>query len=316
MKIIRTISLILFCCIFFLQAKTQTDFLNSDAMARAVAYLDFNGAVVRGSIWNTDGSEIDARPAELDPAAVKIIHATVSSYFKLFNLNVSTDPAVYARAPVNQRIHIIITPDGNWYGHAAGVSVTGSFTWGDDTPGWVFSNELGGNTRYIAAEIAHQIGHSLGLQHQSLYNADQQLITETNGGENHPLDDNAPLMGVPYYKAAGWISGPTPLGADKIQNDTLQIAGAPNNLGYRTSASDGPLPEMVKAVQVAGKNAEGLLVHSSGTYQYRLFDISGKLLRQGALRQGENSIASDNTAGILLLQWFNTSTCGTEKIIR
>ena len=316
MKTIRPISMIFFCCTLFLQAKTQTDFLNSDPMAKAVAYLDFTGGTVRGSIWNTDSSDIVAKPATLDPASVKIIHATVAGYFKLFNLNISTDPSVYLRAPVYQRIRIIITPDGSWYGNTAGVTMTGSFTWGDDTPGWVFTDKLGGNALFIAAAIAHEIGHSLGLQHQSLYNSYNQLITETSGGENHPLDDKAPLMGVPYYKTAGWISGPTPWSADRIQNDTMQIAGAPNNLGYRSSASEPSLPETVSAVQIAGKNAEGLSVESSGSYQYRLFDISGRLLRQGALQPGTNSIASDNTAGVLLLQWFNGNTGGTEKIIR
>ncbi len=75
------------------------------------------------------------------------------------------------RAPVRQRTHIIITPDGSWYGQVSGVSAIGSFVWGDDTPAWVFMNALGNNPFFIAAAQHTKSVILLDLQHQSVYDA-------------------------------------------------------------------------------------------------------------------------------------------------
>ncbi|HSZ32021.1 MAG TPA: hypothetical protein VK772_01855, partial [Puia sp.] len=218
------------------------------------------------------------------------------------------------RAPVRQRIRIIITPEGSWYGQVSGISAVGSFVWGDDTPAWVFTNALGNNPVFIAAAATHQIGHTLGLQHQSLYDAYGVMISELSGGENNILSNDAPLMGVPFYKEADWKNGHPSTGADVIQSDTALIAGAPNYIGYRKSVasfatSDG-------AVKVESQEPGSLELNSTGNYSYRLFDISGRLLTQGNLRTGYNEIRTNPTStGVLVLQWSGESVSGAQKII-
>src|ERR1700722_14431634 len=83
----------------------QTPLLNSYSPASATVYLDFDGAEVNGTIWNEEG-RILAAPSGLSAASVTWIHKLISDHFKLFNLNISTDPAVYQRAPEHQRIRI------------------------------------------------------------------------------------------------------------------------------------------------------------------------------------------------------------------
>jgi len=296
-----------------IQTVGQTPLLNSYSPASATVYLVFEGAEVEGTLWNENG-KISAEPSGLSPATITWIHKQVADHFKLFNLNITTDPEVYNRAPVQQRIRIIITPDGNWYGPATGVSAIGSFAWGDDTPGWVFTHALSDNPSFIAASATHQIGHCLGLQHQSVYDSYGIMITELSGGESNIFSNEAPLMGIPFYKQADWKNGHPSTGAQNIQNDTALIAGAPNYIGYRKKTSQ--IAPEENTVIIERQDPGRLELSSSGDYSYRLFDISGRLLTQGTLKTGYNEIrASMASQGVYVLQWSGESVSGSKKII-
>src|SRR5450755_3064391 len=291
----------------------QVPLLNSYSPATATVYLDFNGAEVEGTIWNEQG-RILAAPSGLSTASITWIHKMIADHFTLFNLNITTDPAVYERAPIRQRTRIIITPDGSWYGPVPGVSAIGSFAWGDDTPAWVFMNALGDDPFFIAASATHQIGHTLGLQHQSLYDAYGVMITELSGGESNIFSDEAPLMGIPFYKQADWKNGHPSTGAEDIQSDTAVIAGAPNYIGYRKTGEG--LVSNDNAVKIERQEPGSLELNSSGNYSYRLFDISGRLLAQGNLKMGYNEIRTNPVStGVLVLQWSGESISGAQKII-
>jgi hypothetical protein len=290
----------------------QVPVLNSYSAAAATIYLDFDGAEVDGTIWNEHG-KIIAEPSGLSPASIIWIHKIIADHFKLFNLNITTDPSVYERAPVQQRARIIITPDGSWYGPVTGVSAIGSFVWGDDTPAWVFMNAVSDNPSFIAASATHQIGHTLGLQHQSLYDSYGSMITELSGGEDNIFSNRAPLMGIPFYKQADWKDGHPSTGAQNIQSDTATIAGAPNYIGYRKTADAIVSPENL--VKIERQEPGSLELNSSGNYSYRLFDISGRLLTQGNLKTGYNEIRTNPaSSGILVLQWSGGSVVGSQKI--
>lgn len=306
---------IIVCLLLFININifAQSPLLNSYSPAAATVYLDFDGAEVNGTIWNEQG-RILAAPSGLSTASITWIHQLISEHFKLFNLNITTDPAVYERAPVRQRTRIIITPDGSWYGQAPGVSAIGSFVWGDDTPAWVFMNALGNNPEFIAASATHQIGHTLGLQHQSLYDAYGVMITELSGGENNILSSEAPLMGIPFYKQADWKNGHPSTGPQNIQSDTAMIAGAPNYIGYRKTNE--AVASSENAVKIERQEPGALELNSSGNYSYRLFDISGRLLTEGNLKTGYNEIRTNPvSSGVFVLQWSGESVSGAQKII-
>jgi hypothetical protein len=220
----------LLCISFAAGVTAQVPVLNSFPSARATIFLDFDGQYVTGTSWNWSGP-IDAQPSGLSVNAITEIFNRVSEDYRVFNVNITTDSTVYNLAPVRQRMRIIITPSYQWYGRAGGVAFVGSFNWGDGTPGWVFCNLLGNNTKNVAEAASHEAGHTLGLQHQSLYTA-TCAKTEYNGGAGSGETGWAPIMGVGYYKnLTTWYNGTSTVSCSTYQDDVSILSG---NLGYRT----------------------------------------------------------------------------------
>ncbi len=207
---------------------------NSNSSASATVFLDFDGQVVKGTAWNWD-STIHAKPANLSSPKLTEIFNRVAEDFRIFNLNITTDSSVFKKAPPLKRMRIIITPTSNWYGNAAGISFVNSFSWGDDTPAWVFSVLLENNPKYIAEATSHEIGHTLGLQHQSTYTKNCDLVHEYAEGKGAGETGWAPIMGVGYYKNLTlWTLGPSIEGCSVMQNDISILSKGFNNLGLRS----------------------------------------------------------------------------------
>ena len=115
-----------------------------------------------------------------------------------------------------------------------GVAYTGSFTWGDDTPGFVFPDRLGPNNAKMVAECCtHESGHTVGLVHQSTYDSTCSLVAIYNIGTGSGQTGWAPIMGNSYYQNfSGWYKGPTPSGCAADQ-DALSVITSENGFSYR-----------------------------------------------------------------------------------
>ena len=236
---------------------------NSNSAASATVYLDFDGQAVKGTAWNWDGT-IHAKPANLSSPIITEIFNRTAEDFRIFNLNITTDSSVFKRAPATKRMRVIITPSHAWYGDAAGVSFVNSFTWGDDTPAWVFNSLLENKAKYIAEAVSHEIGHTLGLQHQSTYSRDCDLIDEYAEGRGSGEIGWAPIMGVGYYRNLTlWTIGPSIEGCSVIQNDISVISNGFSGIGMRKDEHGDNMGKATSIITTENNfTVNGLINHS------------------------------------------------------
>jgi methionine-rich copper-binding protein CopC len=176
-------------------------------------------------------------PAEI--ASIEEIWRRVAEDYAPFNVDVTTTDPGNLNAANN--IRVVIGGSWNqWFeesGGAGGVAYRTSWQWNNDTPVFVFEDNLGnGAAKFTAEAISHEAGHSLGLNHQSTYNASGNKIAEYNPGSGSGATGWAPIMGVGYNQnLTTWHNGTSSLGATSYQDDMSIISAANNGFGgYRS----------------------------------------------------------------------------------
>lgn len=213
---------------------SQVPVYNSYPSAAAVIFLDFDGHTVSGTSWNFNGP-IYCGGSGLNPTQIAEVFNRVAEDYRPFTINVTTDSTKYLSAPVNQRTRVVITVTSDWYGSAGGVSFLSSFTWGDNTPCFVFSALLGYKTKNVAEAASHEAGHTLGLRHQSSYDANCVKTSDYNTGVGTGELSWAPIMGVGYSRnLTTWYNGPSSLSCTAFQNDLDVITSLQNGITYRS----------------------------------------------------------------------------------
>src|SRR5688572_1321069 len=214
--------------------KSQVSDLNSYPGATAVIYLDFDGHSVSGTMWNVNGA-FTCNSSGLTDAAITEVFNRVAEDYRPFNINVTTNQTKYNSAPANRRMRVVVTTSHEWYSSSAGgVAYINSFTWGDNTPCFVFSALLTWNTKNIAEAVSHEAGHTFGLRHQSYYNSSCVKISDYHWGQGTGEIGWAPIMGAAYNQNMSlWNSGPNSLGCSVIQSDLNIITNATNGFGFR-----------------------------------------------------------------------------------
>jgi len=216
-------------------SRSQVTDLNSYPNASNVIFLDFNGHTVSGTMWNVTGP-FTCNSSGLSDAAITEAFNRVAEDYRPFNINVTTNETKYNSAPFNKRMRVVITTSYEWYGSGAGgVAYINSFTWGDNSPCFVFSSLLAYSVKNIAEAASHEAGHTLGLRHQSAYDAACVKLSDYNWGQGTGEIGWAPIMGAGYNQNMTlWNSGPNSLGCNVIQNDLSVITNTTNGFGYRT----------------------------------------------------------------------------------
>ncbi|MCZ2459530.1 MAG: T9SS type A sorting domain-containing protein [Chitinophagales bacterium] len=211
---------------------SQVPIYNSYPSAPATIFLDFDGQTVENTSWNSNGP-IYCGASGLNSAKITEVFNRVAEDYRPFNVNVTTDSSAYWAAPANARTRVILTVTSDWYGSAGGVSFVSSFVWGDNTPAFVFTALLNYSTKNIAEAAAHEAGHTLGLYHQSTYDANCKKIADYNSGQGTGEIGWAPIMGVGYSKNFTlWNNGPNSWGCSNYQSD-LDIITSQNGFSYR-----------------------------------------------------------------------------------
>ena len=232
---IRACFTLLLTAITTLVASAQVPQLSSYPSANAVILIDFDGHVVTGTAWNGSGP-INAASSGLTDVQITEVFNRIAEDYRPFNINVTTEEAKYNSAPANKRTRVIITTTHQWYGtNAGGVAFLNSFTWGDYTPAWVFSALHNYNLKNIAEAASHEAGHTLGLRHQSSYDANCNKLSDYNWGQGTGEIGWAPIMGAGYSRNMTlWHDGPNSLGCTNYQTDLSIITNSTNGFGYRS----------------------------------------------------------------------------------
>ncbi len=221
----------------------QTFRLHSSPSSSKVIYLDFQGHVVSGTVWNDSyngGKDILAAPFSLDSdpttfnstelQMIQNIWKRVAEDYSPFDVDVTTEePAPDAlirssNSDTRYGVRVLITPTTIVSGYG-GYSYIGVF---DDTSeyyktSWVFSSALANGEKYIAEACSHESGHSLGLHHEGT----------TSGTVYYQGQGSwAPIMGNSYYRnVTQWAKGEY---ADaNNREDQLQVMQN-NGLSYYT----------------------------------------------------------------------------------
>lgn len=185
----------------------------------AVILLDFDGHLVSNTSWNTSG-DFYCAPANMSIEEITKILQRVTEDYSPFNIAVTTDENIYNAANPYKRTRVVITETWEWYGQTGGTSFRGSFTWGDNTPCFVFNSLLGYNEKKIGEAASHEAGHTIGLRHQSSYDGGCAITSEYNYGNGIGEIGWAPIMGCSYSQnITTWHNGPNPYGCASLQND-------------------------------------------------------------------------------------------------
>ncbi|MFI5335681.1 MAG: immunoglobulin domain-containing protein, partial [Opitutales bacterium] len=278
---------------------------HSRSGATNVLFLDFSGATITGTEWNTALSVTNnvavttyvAKPYDLDgdpttfsdteQANIIEIWERVSEHYSPFDVDVTTErPATFTRTTG----HAVITsktdangvtmPSGATAGGIAFVGVFGDSNYTTTTsPVFVYFDNLG-TTANIAEAASHELGHNMGLSHQGTNNPGPNTSSPAGVGSyyyGHGTGATSwgPIMGAPYGKnVTQWCKGDY-YDADNTE-DALAIIAA--RLNYRpVSAGSTVATTAVAPVSGSALTASGVILNSSDANIYAFTTGAGTI---------------------------------------
>lgn len=265
----------------------QTFLMHSRPGANRTIYLDFNGATLTNTAWNTNGNTINAAPYDIDgvPGSfsdtelqhIQYIWQRVAEDYAPFDVDVTTETPTsdrLTRTDSSDTVFgttVLITNNNGVYScSCGGVAYVGVFNSTSDKykPALVFYNMLGnGDEKAVAEAISHEAGHNMGLSHDG---------TSSNayysGQGTDPVTSWAPIMGVGYYKSLVQFSKGEYANANNTEDDfaVMQSYGLPlraDDYGNTPSAA-APFPGngagTVDGVIEKAGDADVFSIHANG----------------------------------------------------
>ncbi len=264
-----------------LEPYDQTFKLHSRPGAKRTVYLNFVGATLTNTAWNSNGNTITAMPFDLDGVPysfsnaelerIQYIWKRVAESYSLFDVDVTTEPPPADRLTRSSSSDdtfgttVLITQRSFYSCSCGGVAYLSVF---DDVgdfykPALVFYDALGGGSeKYVADAIAHEAGHNMGLGHDG---------TSSSGyytGHGSGATGWAPIMGVGYYQQlVQWSKGEY-AGANNTQDDyvVMQNTGLPLRLDDHGNA-------IAAATAMPSSTANGVTTFSGSGVIERQSDV-------------------------------------------
>lgn len=266
--------------------ESDTFKLHSRPASRKKVYLDFDGHFTTGTAWNVlAGADIDSAPWDLDnspatwgPEEHQDIQRTwllVADDFSQFDIDVTTeDPGLEALRKTSTGdqdygIRVVISPTSAWFPDAGGVAFLTSFNWASDTPCFVFADRLANVYKYIADASSHEVGHTLGLNHDGRIGGLEYYGGHAGWG---------PIMGAPYDQLLTHWSKGEYAGANNREDDLAvcaQFGGV--TVGDDHGSSTGTAT-LVSGTQPTVKG----IISSADDVDYIRFDTGQGLVRLSA----------------------------------
>ena len=224
--------------------------LNSLAGAPVTIYLDFDGHTETQD-WPTSRSDgqtgsivtpvfdVDNDLTTFSDEELRMIEEVwyrVSEDYAPFNVNITTvDPRSFNNF---ESILVSIGGDGAWIGSPGGVAYLNSFSNSAVNTCYVFSDNTGRgvalHAKGMALTTSHEVGHMLGLNHNSVYDTNGTKTAEYDGGR----PDLGPIMGGPYNSMRDtWSNAPGNVTVTALQDD-LAIMTSSANSTFRFLADD------------------------------------------------------------------------------
>lgn len=155
-----------------------------------------NGGTVTDPNWN-NGITFTVTPYENPDTLQKAINIATEHY-AMFNVIVTTDPAVFYSFDVFHRT-IIVVGETEVLGQYPGYAWKNCYLWGLDTPGFVLTNKC--NPASMATDIGHLIAHESGHQ----YGLDHEYVT---WGQPNKFLSGATIMGQFQFRTfINWSAG-------------------------------------------------------------------------------------------------------------
>lgn len=287
--------------------------LHSLPGSQHVIFLDFDGHVVSGTMWNDQGVPTTRSPgwdpsgngaaalSATEAAYITEIWARVAEDYAPFDVDVTTaDPGQAAITRTDGSdptygVRVLVTDDptaraaiNTCAGTCGGVASDDVFDITTDharyQPAWVFPQALSDDPKWIAEAVSHEVGHIFGLSHDDRSGDSQAGYYAGHAGW-------APIMGVGYTQPVTQWSRGDFAGSLNTEDDLAVIAAngaplrpdedgtlpAPGATAYISGASDTDVYQLTGCAGAVSIRSDVAPVGPNLDVELRLLDLSSVL---------------------------------------
>ncbi len=214
--------------------------LHSRLGSKKIIFIDFDGHLLTGSVWNSSflaGADLNAPAWTLDGdpttfndqerTVIQDIWRRVAEDYAPFDVDVTTEftgEAALTRSSSTDEYYgtrALVTPVSSLFcTSCGGLAYIGVFNSVGDTlkPALIFPEKLANASKYMAECVSHEAGHNLSLNHDGTTSG-----SEYYAGHGSGTTGWAPIMGNSYYQNLTQFSrGEYPL-ANNSEDDVAKI---------------------------------------------------------------------------------------------